>query len=164
MRRTPILITIAALMTPMLFAQSRPSGSRPFKKTIPRTKAIVNISHPTKVTGVGISTPSGVRYWDIQKGEGSAAERGHVVKVLYMAWVENGKQFDGSPSIDRPTIFTLGAGQVIRGWEEGMEGMKAGGKRQIRIPAYLAYGSAGVPPLVPPNANLIFDIALIEVQ
>lgn len=161
MRRIPILIVIAAVATPLLLAQSRPVKRMTVQH---RSKPIVNISRPSKVTGDGISMPSGVRYWEIQSGEGNPATKGHAVKVLYTAWVENGKEFDSSTSADKPTIFTIGAGQVIPGWEEGMEGMKAGGKRQIRVPADLAYGAAGIPELVPPNSNLIFDVVLLEVQ
>ena len=168
MRKTPILIlvaSLASLASAILFAQSRPSPSRPFRRMpIPQSKAIVNISHPTRVTGEGISTESGLKYWDIQTGEGSPAMKGHAVNVLYTAWVENGKEFASSVSDGRPPIFTLGAGQVIPGWEAGVEGMKVGGKRQLRIPPNLAYGVAGVAPLVPPNATLIFDVELIALQ
>ncbi len=107
--------------------------------------------------------PSGVRYWDILTGTGESATRGHVVKVLFTAWVENGKQIDGSASADRPTIFTLGVGQVIPGWEQGMEGMRVGGKRQLRIPPELAYGPAGSPE-VPPNSTLIYDVELVALD
>jgi FKBP-type peptidyl-prolyl cis-trans isomerase len=165
MHRMFLLIAVPVLMVPILAAQSRSPQSRPFKRTpTPGSKPILNMSHPTRVRGDGTPTPSGVKYWDIEMGQGSSAEKGHVVKVLYEAWVENGKEFDGSTSAEKPTIFTLGAGQVVPGWEEGMEGMKVGGKRQIHVPADLAYGAAGVPPLVPPNSNVIFDVMLIEVQ
>jgi FKBP-type peptidyl-prolyl cis-trans isomerase len=160
MRKTPVLIVIATLAVPVLFAQSRPFR----RKLNPLSNAIVSVSRPTKVTGEGNSTPSGVQYWDIQIGEGSPATKGHAVKVLYKAWVENGKEFASSASDGRAPIFTLGAGQVIPGWEEGVEGMKAGGKRQLRIPPGLAYGAAGIPDLVPPDATLIFDVVLIELQ
>ncbi len=160
MRRTSILIAIAVLAAPILFSQSRP-----FKRPlVPRPKALSNPSRPTRVTGDGVSTTSGVKYWDIQTGEGNPAVKGHVVKVLFTEWLENGKEIDGSPSADKPTTFTLGAGQVIQGWEDGLEGMKAGGKRQIHVPAELAYGTAGVFGLVPPNSNLVLDVELLEVE
>jgi FKBP-type peptidyl-prolyl cis-trans isomerase len=160
MRRFLILIAIAALASPILFAQSRPFR----RKLDPLAKPINSIRQPTKVTGEGKSTPSGVKYWDIQVGEGSPASKGHAVKVLYTAWVENGKEFASSISDGRAPIFTLGVGQVIRGWEEGVEGMKVGGKRQLRIPPDLAYGASGIPDLVPPGATLIYDVVLIELQ
>ena len=160
MRKMSILIAIAILVIPSLSGQSRPFR----RKLNPLGKPIVSVSSPTKVTGEGTLTPSGVKYWDIQTGEGSPATKGHAVKVLYAAWVENGKEFASSTSDGRAPIFTLGVGQVIRGWEEGVEGMKVGGKRQLRIPPNLAYGSAGIRELVPPDATLIFDVVLIELQ
>jgi FKBP-type peptidyl-prolyl cis-trans isomerase len=160
MRKTPVLILIAILLNPILFAQSRHFR----RKLNPLSNPMVSTSTPAKVTGEGASTQSGVKYWDIQVGEGSPATKGHAVKVLYAAWVENGKRFASSMTDGKASIFTLGAGQVIRGWEEGVEGMKVGGKRQLRIAPDLAYGAAGVPDLVPPNATLIFDVALIELQ
>jgi FKBP-type peptidyl-prolyl cis-trans isomerase len=160
MRKISTLIIIATLASPILFAQSRPFR----RKLNPLAKPIVSISQPTKVTGEGNSTPSGVKYWDIRTGEGSPALKGHTVKVLYRAWVENGKEFASSISDGRDPIFTLGVGQVIRGWEEGVEGMKVGGKRQLKIPPDLAYGTTGIPDLVSPGATLIFDVVLIELQ
>jgi peptidylprolyl isomerase len=160
MRRIPITILLTALTTAIALAQSQPYKKMP----MPRPRSLADMSHPTRVSGEGVSTPSGLKYWDIRTGEGNSAAKGHVVKLLFRAWIENGGEIDGSPSIDKPTIFTVGAGQVIKGWEDGVEGMKPGGKRQIRIPADLAYGAAGAPPLVPPNANLIFDLELLEVQ
>jgi len=157
-----ITMIVVLLLSPALPAQS---GKRKMPRpTVPGSKTVESISHPSKVTGEGKVTPSGVWYWDVQTGEGSAALRGHAVKVHYRAWIANGKEFASSISDGRPPIFTLGAGQVIRGWEEGVEGMKVGGKRQLRIPPDLAYGAAGVPSLVPPNATLIYDVELIAVE
>jgi peptidylprolyl isomerase len=162
MRRELVMIAMAVLLTPLLFGQSQ--GSKSVKAMQQRTTKIVSISQPTRVSGEGKSTPSGVKYWDIQVGDGKLAERAHAVKVVYKAWVEKGKEFASSITDGKPSIFTLGAGQVIRGWEEGVEGMKVGGKRQLRIPPELAYGVDGVPPLVPPNATLIYDVELLGVE
>ena len=165
MRKKLIMIVITGIVIPHLFAQSTSQNSKRMKPPSPRPGAFLNMSRPTKVSGDGMTTPSGVKYWDIQKGDGDPAVKGHVVKILYTAWIaENGKEFASSAGDARPTVFTVGAGQVIKGWEDGVEGMKPGGKRQFRVPADLAYGTAGVPPLVPPNATLIFDVVLIEVQ
>ena len=161
MIRKLILIVIALMAVPSVFAQSKSAKAN---KMHSGSRMLTYMSHPTKVTGEGLATASGVRFWDIQAGEGTPAEKGHVVKLVYKAWLESGTEIASSRSIDNPTTFTLGAGQVIKGWEDGVQGMKAGGKRQIRIPAELAYGAAGVPPLVPPNSKLIFDIQLLEVQ
>jgi len=164
MRVTLIMAVVGVLATPLVLAQSPSQDPKSTRWPINRKAPIVSMSRPTKVSGDGMSTPSGVKYWDIQTGEGDPAAKGHVVSVLFKAWVEGGKAFDGSTSRDKPTIFTLGVGQVIRGWEEGVEGMKVGGKRQLRIPPELAYGAAGVPSLVPPNATLIFDVEIVGLQ
>ncbi len=162
MRNTLITIAMAVLMAASMPAQLQ--RRKTIKNMTPRQGTVGAVSGPTRVTGEGIGTPSGVKYWEIHPGEGSPATRGHAVTVLYRAWIENGKEIPSSLSDGRTPTFTLGMGQVIRGWEEGMEGMKVGGKRQLRIPPNLAYGTGGAPPLIPPNATLIFDVELIELQ
>ena len=162
MRSILTVSLIALWISPFGFSQSQ--RSKPLKMGSQRAKSVNAIRFPTRVTGEGKLTPSGVKYWDIQTGDGNPATNGHTVKVLYSAWFENGKEFASSTSDGKPPVFTLGVGQVIRGWEEGVEGMKVGGKRQLRIPPELAYGEAGAPPIVPKNATLIFDVELIELQ
>ena len=119
---------------------------------------------PTKVTGAPTKTASGLEYWDIKVGAGAVAESGQHVKVDYTGWLTNGKKFDSSVGTGRPFEFLIGAGQVIKGWDEGVAGMKVGGKRQLKIPGKLAYGAAGYPGLIPPDATLIFDVALVAVR
>jgi peptidylprolyl isomerase len=162
MHKTLILAVVGVLLAPLLFGQTKPTKQKRMVTSHPG--AVVGVKQPTKVTGAAQTTPSGVRYWDIRVGEGDAATRGHVVKVLYSAWVEHGKEFASSVSDGNPPIFTLGAGQVIPGWEEGVEGMRVGGKRQLRVPPSLAYGASGLPPLVPSNATLVFDVELVAMQ
>ena len=119
---------------------------------------------PTKVTGDPVKTASGLEYWDIKVGTGAVAEAGKKVKVDYTGWLTNGKKFDSSVGTGRSMDFLLGGGQVIKGWDEGVAGMKVGGKRQLRIPPDLAYGAGGYSTVIPPNATLIFDVQLVDVK
>ncbi|MGA3210016.1 MAG: FKBP-type peptidyl-prolyl cis-trans isomerase [Terriglobales bacterium] len=119
---------------------------------------------PTKVEGKGHSTSSGLQYWDIKVGTGPEATAGKTVSVHYTGWLTNGKKFDSSLDSGRPFNFELGAGRVIKGWDEGVAGMKVGGKRQLRIPSDLAYGPKGVPNVIPPNSILVFDVELLGVK
>jgi FKBP-type peptidyl-prolyl cis-trans isomerase len=118
---------------------------------------------PTKVAGKPTTTADGLKYWDIKVGTGATAASGKQVKVQYTGWLENGKKFDSSVG-KPPLAFRLGAGDVIKGWDEGVVGMKVGGKRQLRIPPELGYGQRGFPGAIPPNAILIFDVELLGVQ
>jgi len=118
---------------------------------------------PTKVNGQPTTTASGLQYWDIVVGTGATAVPGKPVSVHYTGWLTNGDKFDSSRDRGKPFVFPLGEGQVIKGWDEGVAGMKAGGKRQLRIPPALGYGDSGAGGVIPPNATLIFDVELLEV-
>jgi len=122
-----------------------------------------NTNVPTKVIGDGVKTDSGLQYWDIKIGTGEEAKSGDHVKVHYTGWFTSGKKFDSSVDARQPYSFTLGAGNVIKGWDEGVSGMKVGGKRQLRIPPELAYGEKGYKDIIPSNATLIFDVQLLAV-
>jgi FKBP-type peptidyl-prolyl cis-trans isomerase len=132
------------------------------KKT--SAKGATSAGGPTKVSGTPTKTPSGLEYWDIKAGTGAVAQSGQKVKVHYTGWLTNGKKFDSSVDRGEPFEFMLGAGQVIKGWDEGVAGMKVGGKRQLRIPPDLGYGAAGAGGAIPPNATLIFDVELLGVK
>jgi peptidylprolyl isomerase len=122
-------------------------------------------SSPTKVEGKGKSTSSGLQYWDLKEGTGATGSAGKSVSVHYTGWLaSNGKKFDSSVDRGQPFMFQLGAGQVIKGWDEGVSGMKVGGKRQLRIPPELGYGARGAGGVIPPNATLIFDVELLAVK
>jgi FKBP-type peptidyl-prolyl cis-trans isomerase len=118
---------------------------------------------PTKVTGNPKTTPSGLQYWDIAVGTGATAVAGKSVTVHYTGWLTDGKKFDSSLDRGMPFSFPLGAGQVIKGWDEGVAGMKIGGKRQLRIPPQLGYGSRAMGNVIPANSTLVFDVQLLEV-
>ncbi len=119
---------------------------------------------PTKVTGPGTTLPGGLQYWDIKVGTGPEAKSGSTVKMEYTGWLTDGKKFDSNAGTGRPFSVKLGAGQVIKGWDQGIPGMKVGGKRQLRIPPDMAYGPQGYPGVIPPNSTLIFDVELLGVQ
>ena len=117
-----------------------------------------------KVTGEPTKTPSGLEYWELKEGTGAPVQAGQHVTVDYTVWLSTGKKVDSSVGTGHPYEFMLGAGQVIKGWDEGIAGMKVGGKRQLHIPPDLAYGAAGKPPAVPANSTLIFDVRLVDVK
>jgi peptidylprolyl isomerase len=121
-------------------------------------------SGPMKVTGSATTTASGLQYWDIVVGTGATAVPGTMVKVHYSGYLTSGAKFDSSRDRGEPFDFALGAGQVIKGWDEGVAGMKVGGQRQLRIPPQLGYGAAGAGGTIPPNATLIFDVELLGVE
>lgn len=110
------------------------------------------------------TTDSGLQYFDIEEGDGVEAETGMVVSVDYTGWLTDGIKFDSSLDAGQPYTFTLGNGEVIPGWDEGLVGMKVGGKRQLLIPADLAYGAEGSGGVIPPGATLVFDVELVDVQ
>ena len=110
----------------------------------------------------------GLKYTDTKLGDGAVAEPGHKVSVQYTGWLwkngEKGGKFDSSRDRGQPFSFQLGTGQVIKGWDEGVAGMKVGGERTLIIPPSLAYGARGAGGVIPPNATLIFDVELVAVQ
>jgi FKBP-type peptidyl-prolyl cis-trans isomerase FkpA len=115
-----------------------------------------------------IKTSSGLRYEIINEGKGFRAKRGNLVTVHYTGWLnkedQKGKEFDSSVKRNDPFTFPLGAGYVIKGWDEGVEGMEVGEIRRLFIPANLAYGQQEIGDLIPANSDLIFDVELIAID
>jgi FKBP-type peptidyl-prolyl cis-trans isomerase len=101
---------------------------------------------------------------DLVVGKGAEAKAGDTVKVHYVGTLTDGKEFDSSKKHNEPFSFELGAGRVIKGWDQGVAGMKIGGKRKLTVPPSLGYGARGFPPVIPPNSTLIFEVELLEVK
>ena len=110
------------------------------------------------------TTDTGLQYFDFAVGDGARPQIGQRVSVHYTGWFTDGKQFDSSVDRGDPFGFSLGKGQVIKGWDEGVATMNIGGKRQLRVPGDLAYGPNGHPAGIPPNATLIFEIELLSIE
>jgi FKBP-type peptidyl-prolyl cis-trans isomerase FkpA len=128
-------------------------------------------THPARADAnmTTTTTDSGLQFQDLVVGTGASAASGQQVSVHYTGWLQNpdgsaGKKFDSSVDRGQPFEFPLGAGRVIRGWDEGVAGMKIGGKRRLIIPAALGYGARGAGGVIPPNATLIFDVELLGVH
>lgn len=150
---------IAALMVALLSCRKADSSAQVSgsPETVKYAKELdVHLDHMTK-------KPSGLYVLDVKEGTGPAIGAGQVARVHYTGWLVNGKQFDSSVG-GEPLEFTIGQRRVIDGWEEGVTGMKAGGKRRLVIPPELGYGAAGYPGAIPPSATLVFDVELVGIR
>jgi FKBP-type peptidyl-prolyl cis-trans isomerase FkpA len=120
---------------------------------------------PAAVEGLApVETASGLRYFVLKEGAGDPARPGQVVSVHYTGWLADGTKFDSSRDRGMPIEFALGTGHVIRGWDEGVAGMKVGEQRQLHVPPELGYGAAGAGGVIPPNARLVFEVELVSVD
>jgi len=126
--------------------------------------ARVSPAAPTPVSADYVVTESGLQYFDLTEGSGASPAMGQSVVVDYTGWLTSGKKFDSSLDRADPISFTLGVGDVIKGWDEGLPSMKVGGKRQLVIPADLGYADKGFPPVIPPGATLVFEVQLLDVK
>jgi len=109
-------------------------------------------------------TPSGVRYVDLALGQGDEAQLGKIVEVQYTGWLQDGTKFDSSRDREHPFTFRLGTGDALKGWDEGLLGMKVGGKRKLTVPPELGFGKQGIGSVVPPNAVLVYEFELLGVR
>jgi len=114
------------------------------------------------------TTPSGLQYEDTREGQGASPTKGQTCVMHYTGWLwvdgKKGEKFDSSVDRGRPFTFPIGAGRVIKGWDEGVASMKIGGTRSLLIPAALGYGASGAGGVIPPNATLLFEVELLGVQ
>ena len=122
-----------------------------------------NINKKNQAAGEMITTASGLQYQDLTVGTGQEAKTGDTVSVHYVGTLEDGTKFDSSRDRNQPLQVTIGAGGVIQGWEEGLQGMRVGGTRKLIVPPALAYGDQAVGDLIPANATLIFEIELLSI-
>ena len=114
--------------------------------------------------GEEVTTASGLKYSDTKVGTGAEAKAGQTAVVHYTGWLTNGTKFDSSKDRGQPFSFPLGGGRVIKGWDEGVQGMKVGGVRKLTIPANLGYGAQGAGDVIPPNATLVFEVELLDLK
>ncbi len=170
MRRHGIVFGISALVMAaiaiVLAACGGDGSDTPTPTPTPTVEAggITGGPPPVSEEGETVTTPSGLLYIDTEDGSGETPQAGQTVVVHYTGWLSDGTRFDSSVTRDEPFEFVLGVGQVIPGWDEGLATMKVGGKRRLTIPPELGYGDVGVPPQIPPDATLIFDVELLEIR
>ena len=161
LRRVPLAaIAVALLFAPVLSAGLRAAS--------PAAGQAQKDDKKEEKEKMWTKTDSGLQYRDVKEGTGEKAEKGQTCVVHYTGWLwvddAKGKKFDSSKDRGQPFDFPVGAGQVIKGWDEGVVGMKVGGKRELLIPPDLGYGARGAGGVIPPNATLFFEVELLKVQ
>lgn len=156
-RSLVLMTTIACLLT----ACSKGCGNKDQAST---TTGTTDSAAGTSSASAPTAAAPEVKKEDLTVGTGTEAAAGKKVTVHYTGWLTDGKKFDSSLDRKQPFTFALGAGQVIRGWDMGVVGMKIGGKRKLTIPSELGYGPSGAGAVIPPNATLVFEVELLKVE
>lgn len=163
-----LMMVLAAVL--LVYGCTKPPGAttpagQPEQPTAPTEDKALQAAQElgTKTTNAVTTTPSGLRYIDVKSGEGAAAKEGETAVVHYTGWLVSGKKFDSSKDRNQPFSFVIGARQVIKGWDEGVAGMKPGGIRKLIVTPELGYGDRGIGP-IPPNSTLIFEVELLKTE
>lgn len=159
----PALIIIVVIIALGIY-YFLPTKSEPLQEKPDKAVEQESVRQPTEDNSKSMEDPNGLKIEDIKAGEGMEAKAGNTISVHYTGTLVDGTKFDSSYDRGEPLSFTLGIGQVIKGWDNGVLGMKIGGKRKLTIPSALAYGKQGVPGAIPPNATLIFEVELLDVK
>lgn len=162
MRLAPLLLLLACAPKTVGGPGARPAGTSAAYGPAPM--AIRHTDAQTPIDGITpVTTPSGLKYWVLRPGDGAIPTRGQTVAVHYTGWLADGKKFDSSLDRGQPLQFTVGAGQVIKGWDEGVSTMQVGEKRRLQIPSSLGYGPAGAGGMIPGGATLVFEVELLRI-
>lgn len=162
MRLPAAVLAIALLAGCNQYEAQKAASEAGATPSTPSTPAPAAAATPTG--GKVHKLPSGLQYEDMVVGSGKMAEPGMNVSVHYTGWLTDGTKFDSSLDRNQAFQFQLGAGMVIRGWDEGVKGMRIGGKRKLTIPSDMGYGAQGAGGVIPPNATLVFDVELLDVK
>ena len=152
------------LASALVFSACSVKPSQPKSTFVPTTTTSTVDSTNTATQSTQIITGGSMQVEEITVGTGQVAVKGNTVSVHYTGWLTDGTKFDSSVDRRQPFEFSLGAGQVIEGWDQGVAGMKVGGKRKLTIPPELAYGQGGVPGAIPGNATLVFEVELLGIK
>lgn len=159
------LLAATLFLFGVAFIPARPSvpQAAPVAPAQPARLPSFDNAQPAPQSGL-VTTASGLQFVDEVVGNGPAPQPGQTLIVHYTGWLDNGTKFDSSLDRGQPFEFVLGAGQVIRGWEEGLATMRVGGRRRLIVPPELAYGATGAGGIIPPNARLTFQVELLGVR